>query len=86
MESAPSDPNIKAISASLSTAFSLSIHAQQATLSIDGHEQRLATSPLQKSRGVRLIGGQRELSLWCEGENVFWRAESGESFPIRQAD
>ena len=82
MGSAANDPNIKAISASLSTAFSLKIRAQQATVSIDGQEQRLATTPLQKNRGVRLIGGQLELTLWCEGQDVFWRAESGNSFPI----
>ena len=82
MGSSRDDLNIKAISASLASAFSVKIHAQQATLSIDGQQQRLATTPLQQNRGVRLIGGQRELTLWCEGQTVFWKAESGETFPV----
>ena len=83
MSSPVDDPNIKAISESLSSAFSVHIQAHQASLSIDGEPQRLATTPLANERGVRLIGGRREITIWCEGQSAFWRSESGESFPIR---
>ena len=76
------DPNILTISKSLSAAFHLTLKAQQATLKINGDIHRLAISPLKRNRGIRLVGGGRELLMWCEGDKAYWRTESGESFPL----
>ena len=76
------DPDLRAISASLAQAFELTIAAQQAILKMDGDQQRFATSPIRGDRGVKLIGAQHELMLWCEGDQVYWRSETGESFPL----
>lgn len=83
MQSNAKDPDIKLISESLAAAFTLKIKAQQASLSVDGQRHRLATTPLRGDRGVRLVGGKRDITIWCEGEQAFWRSESGESFPLR---
>ena len=82
MESKYPNPSIFTISQSLSAAFSLHLKAQQATLTINGQSQRLAISPLRKGRGIRLVGGGKELMMWCEDKLVYWRSESGESFPL----
>ena len=83
MKSNAQDPDIRLISESLAEAFALKIKAQQASLSVDGEYHRLATTPLRGDRGVRLVGGKRDITIWCEGEQAFWRSESGESFPLR---
>lgn len=83
MKSNAQDPDIRLISESLAEAFTLKIKAQQASLSVDGEQHRLATTPLRGDRGVRLVGGKRDITIWCEGERAFWRSESGESFPLR---
>lgn len=71
------------ISQSLSLAFKLTIQSQQAQLLVDGKKYRLATTPVRSGQGVRLIGGQRDMTIWCQKDQVLWRAESGESFPLR---
>jgi len=71
------------ISQSLSSAFKLKIQSQQAQLLVDGKTYRLATTPVRSDQGVRLIGGQRDMTIWCQKDQVLWRAESGESFPLR---
>ena len=82
MKSQYIDSYILSISQSLSAAFLLQLKAQQATLTINGQSQRLAISPFKKGQGIRLVGGGRELMMWCENSSVFWRSESGESFPL----
>lgn len=72
------------ISASLTQAFTLKIHPQHAQLTIDGRSVKLASSPLSGDSGLRLIGAQRELFMWCEGDQVYWRVESGERFSLRR--
>lgn len=77
------DPDF--IGASLAEAFSLQVRAQQAMLTVDGRSVRLATTPLQQRRGARLVGAQREVFIWCEGDQAYWRVESGERFSLRRA-
>ena len=83
MESQKNSDELMLISTSLSSAFHLKIKAQQAQLFVDGEKYRLATTPVRTGRGVRLIGGQRDMTIWCKKNQVLWRAESGESFPLR---
>lgn len=71
------------ISTSLSSAFHLKIKAQQAQLFVDGEKYRLATTPVRTGQGVRLIGGQRDMTILCKKNQILWRVESGESFPLR---
>lgn len=74
----------ESIGASLAQAFSLRVQAQQAELLIDERRFRLATTPLKDQRGARLVGAQREVFIWCEGERAYWRLESGDRFPLRR--
>ena len=74
----------ESIGASLAQAFSLRVQAQQAELLIDQRRFRLATTPLKDQRGARLVGAQREVFIWCEGERAYWRLESGDRFPLRR--
>ena len=76
--------NPEFIGESLASAFSLNVRAQQAELKTDGRTLRLATTPLPNQRGARLVGAQREVFIWCEGEQVYWRVESGERFQLRR--
>ena len=76
--------NPESIGASLAQAFSLRVQAQQAELLIDERRFRLATTPLKDQRGARLVGAQREVFIWCEGERAYWRLESGDRFPLRR--
>ena len=76
------DPDLRAISASLTEAFYLKVGTQQATLKVDGEALRFATTPLGGQRGLRLVGAQQEVMLWCEGEQVFWRSAEGKRFPL----
>ena len=83
MESQNDSEELMLISTSLSSAFRLKIKAQQAQLFVDGESYRLATTPIRTGQGVRLIGGQRDMTIWCKKDQVLWQAESGESFPLR---
>ena len=83
MESQKDSEELMLISTSLSSAFRLKIKAQQAQLDVDGESFRLATTPIRTGQGVRLIGGQRDMIIWCKKDQVLWRVESGESFPLR---
>lgn len=77
------DPEL--IGVSIASAFRLRVRAQQAELVTDGRSLRLATTPLPDQRGARLVGAQREVLIWCEGDRVYWRVESGERFLLRRA-
>ena len=81
------DHNLRDLSqmgVSLAQAFAVRVYAQHAELEVDGRSVKLASAPLKNDRGVRLVGAQRELFLWCEGDQVYWRVESGERFALRR--
>ena len=77
--------DLSQISASLAHAFSLQIHTQHAELSVDGNTIKLASAPLPQERGVKLVGAERELFLWCEGDHIYWITESQQRLQVRRA-